>query len=134
MFQSDRDGDNDLYVMNVDGSGVIQLTDNPASDEGDFAGWSPDGRRIVFSSRRDGGDLDIFTMNPDGSGVTQLTRNDFIEDDDPVWAPDGKHIAFHSTRPGTEEIFIMNADGSDPIQLTFNSHSAVPAWRAKSLP
>ena len=120
--------------MNVDGSGVIQLTNDPASDEGDFAGWSPDGRRIVFSSRRDGGDLDIFTMNPDGSGVTQVTRNDFVEDDDPVWSPDGKHIAFHSTRPGTEEIFIMNVDGSDPIQLTFNSHSAVPAWRAKSLP
>ena len=134
LFQSDRDGDNDFYLMNVDGSGVIQLTNDPASDEGDFAGWSPDGRRIVFSSRRDGGDLDIFTMKPDGSGVTQITRNDFIEDDDPVWAPDGKHIAFHSTRPGTEEIFIMNADGSDPIQLTFNSHSAVPAWRAKSLP
>jgi Tol biopolymer transport system component len=134
LFQSDRDGDNDFYLMNVDGSGVTQITNDPASDEGDFAGWSPDGRRIVFSSRRDGGDLDIFTMNPDGSGVTQLTHNDFIEDDDPVWAPDGKHIAFHSTRPGTEEIFVMNADGSDPIQLTFNSHSAVPAWRAKSLP
>jgi Tol biopolymer transport system component len=135
MFQSDRDGDNELYVMNVDGSGVIQLTDNAVSDEGDFAGWSPDGRRIVFSSRRDGDDLDIFVMNSDGSGVTQLTQNDdFIEDDDPVWSPDGKHIAFHSTRPGPEEIFVMNADGSDPVQLTFNSHSGVPAWRARSLP
>jgi len=134
LFQSDRDGDNDFYLMNVDGSGVVQITNDPASDEGDFAGWSPDGRRIVFSSRRDGGDLDIFTMNPDGSGIAQLTHNDFIEDDDPVWAPDGKHIAFHSTRPGTEEIFVMNADGSDPVQLTFNSHSAVPAWRARSLP
>ncbi len=133
MFQSDRDGDNDLYVMNVDGSGVIQLTDNPASDEGDFAGWSPDGARIVFSSRRDGGDLDIFVMNADGSGVTPITQNDFIEDDDPVWSPDGKHIAFHSTRTGQEEIFVMNADGSDPIQLTFNE-GAVPAWRARSLP
>ena len=134
LFRSTRDGDNDFYVMNVDGSLVVQLTNDPASDEGDFAGWSPDGRRIVFSSRRDGGDLDIFTMKPDGSGVTQITRNDFIEDDDPVWSPDGKQIAFHSTRTGTEEIFVMNADGSDPIQLTFNSHSAVPAWRAKSLP
>ncbi|HET9384266.1 MAG TPA: PKD domain-containing protein [Gemmatimonadales bacterium] len=134
LFQSDRDGDNDFYVMNVDGSGVIQITNDPASDEGDFAAWSPDGRRIVFSSTRDGGDLDIFTMNPDGSGVTQITRNDLIEDDDPVWSPDGSHIAFHSTRAGTEEIFVMNADGSDPIQLTFNSRSAVPAWRAKSLP
>jgi Tol biopolymer transport system component len=135
LFQSGRDGNPELYVMNADGTGVTRLTDNPASDEGDRAGWSPDGRRIVFSSRRDGDDLDIFVMNADGTRVRQLTQNDFIEDDDPVWSPDGKHIAFHSTRDGDEEIFVMNADGSNPIQLTFNEgiFDAVPAWRARPL-
>ncbi len=135
LFQSDRDGDNEIYVMNVDGTRVTQLTDDPASDEGDFAGWSPDGKRIVFSSRRDGGDLDIFVMNADGTRVRQLTQNDFIEDDDPVWSPDGKHIAFHSTRDGDEEIFVMNADGTGVTQLTFNDgfNEAVPAWRARRL-
>ena len=139
LFQSDRDGDTDLYTMNADGSGVRQLTNDPASDEGDHAGWSPDGQRIVFSSTRDGGDLDIFTMNADGSGVTQLTHNDFIADDDPVWSPDGKRIAFHSTRDGgDEDIFVMNADGSGVIPLTNNSvlpdgspiSDAVPVWTA----
>ncbi len=85
MFQSDRDGDNELYVMNVDGSQVIQLTDNAASDEGDRAGWSPDGRQIVFSSGRDGGDLDIFVMNADGSNPIQLTFNEGIFDAVPAW-------------------------------------------------
>ena len=130
-FTSFRSGNSDIYVMNTDGSGVIQLTDDPATDFGDRAGWSPDGRRFVFSSTRDGGDIDIFVMNADGTGVTQLTHNDFIADDDPVWSPDGKHIAFHSTRDGgDEDIFVMNADGTGVTQLTFNDgiFDAVPVW------
>src|SRR5207245_1572887 len=82
-----RSGNSDIYVMNTDGSGVIQLTDDPATDFGDRAGWSPDGRRFVFSSSRDGGDIDIFVMNADGTGVTRLTHNDFIADDAPAWPP-----------------------------------------------
>jgi dipeptidyl aminopeptidase/acylaminoacyl peptidase len=130
-FISDRDGDNDIYVMKRDGTGITQLTNDPASDEGDHAGWSPDGKRFVFSSARDGGDLDIFVMNANGSGVKQLTKNDFAEDDDPSWSPDGKHIAFHryDTRTGELEIFVMNPDGTGQTQLTFNnSGSAVPVW------
>src|SRR5438034_589780 len=142
-FHSNRDGDFDIYVMNADGSGVTHLTDDPATDFGDRAGWSPDGRRFVFSSTRDGGDIDIFVMNADGTGVSQLTHNDFIADDDPVWSPDGKQIAFHSTRDGgDEDIFVMNADGTGVIQLTNNSvlpdgspiFDAVPAWTASVAP
>src|SRR5881296_3092600 len=132
-FTSFRSGNSDIYVMNTDGSGVIQLTDDPATDFGDRAGWSPDGRRFVFSSTRDGGDIDIFVMNADGTGVTQLTHNDFIADDDPVWSPDGKQIAFHSTRDGgDEDVFVMNADGTGVIPLTTNDGiaDAVPSWRA----
>jgi len=118
--------------MNVDGTHVIRLTNNPASDEGDHAGWSPDGKRIVFSSTRDGGQLHIFVMNADGSGVTQLTSGGFV-DDDPVWSPDGKRIAFHSTRDGgDEDIFVMNADGSGVIPLTNNS--VLPMALQSSMP
>src|SRR5256712_9672565 len=130
-FTSFRSGNSDIYVMNTDGSGVIQLTDDPATDFGDRAGWSPDGRRFVFSSTRDGGDIDIFVMNADGTGVTQLTHNDFIADDDPVWSPAGKQIAFHSTRDGgDEDIIVMNADGTGVTQLTCNDgiFDVVPVW------
>ena len=72
-FTSDRDGDFDIYVMNVDGTEVEQLTDDPGRDvEPD---WSPDGSRIVFASDR-GNDpefSDIWVMNADGTGLTQLT-------------------------------------------------------------
>ena len=141
-FQGFRSGNLDIYVMNTDGSHVIQLTNDPATDFGDRAGWSPDGRRFVFSSTRDGGDIDIFVMNADGTGVSELTHNDFVADDDPVWSPDGKHIAFHSTRDGgDEDIFVMNTDGTGVIQLTNNStlpdgtpiFDAVPVWTAATL-
>src|SRR5438093_4368186 len=93
--------------MNADGGAVTRLKHSPGRDEGDRAGWWPDGARIVFSSDRDAGQLNVFVMNADGSGVTHLTSGDFV-DDDPVWSPDGQLIAFHSTRDGgDEDIFVM---------------------------
>src|SRR5713226_1236726 len=108
LLVSRRSGTNQLYVMNADGTGVTRLTNGPANNEGDHASWSPDGKRIVFASDRDGGRLQIFVMNADGTGVTQLTSG--FTNDDPVWSPDGMRIAFQSTRDGHEEVYVMNAD------------------------
>jgi Tol biopolymer transport system component len=131
-FISTRDGDKEIFVMNDDGTRVTQLTSNNVDDEGDHAGWSPDGKLFLFSSRRDGGDLDIFVMKLDGTGVRQLTGKggDFADADDAFWSPDGKRIAFHSNRDGDEEIYVMNADGGGLIKLTDNTAQAdgVPSW------
>ena len=98
--------------MNADGSRQTRLTDSPRSDA--EPNWSPDGRRIVFGSNRDG-KSEIYVMNADGSGATRLTHND-ENDRFPRWSPDGRQIAFESV----DEIFVMNADGSGLIQLTDN--------------
>jgi Tol biopolymer transport system component len=137
-------GDLEISVMNADGTGITRLTDNTVHDEGDHAGWSPNGKLFSFSSRRAsadgeifGGDLDIFVMNADGTGVRQLTGIDggAAEDDDSFWSPNGKQLAFHSTRDGDEEIYVMNADGSGVTQLTFNEGFAdgVPVWTSGKL-
>ena len=100
---------------------------------------SPPAERIAFSSSRDG-DFEIYVMNPDGSGVRQLTHNretekSNAEDDNPAWSPDGSKIAFMSTRDHpsggveTEEIYVMNADGSDEKRLTTNGFPDFgPRW------
>jgi hypothetical protein len=111
-FISKRDGNWEIYVMNADGSGQTNLTNNPAHDWG--PSWSPDGRRIAFYSDRDG-NWEIYVMNADGSGQTNLTNNP-ADDWGPSWSPDGRRIAFFSDRDGNREIYVMNADGSGQIQ------------------
>lgn len=110
-----REGE--VYVMNVDGSGVTQLTQG-----GGFpTGWSPNGKQILFISFRDD-NLDIYVMHADGSGVVRLTDDPALDFGDRAgWSPDGKRILFSSTRDGGDiDLFVMNADGSDVTQLTFN--------------
>lgn len=124
VFASDRDGNNEIYVMNADGSGVTRLTNHPAN-EGDPA-WSPDNSRIVFTSNRDG-NSEIYVMNADGSNVINLSNHP-ASDVQPAWSPDGR-IAFTSDRDGNYEVYVMNADGSGVINVS--NHSALdgtPGW------
>ena len=120
----------DIYAMNSDGSDMTRLTDNDRANGA--PAWSPDGRRIVFSSSRGHGRSGVFVMNPDGSEITGVANGGA-----PVWSPDGRRIAF-ADYPGSgdiiegdTEIYAINADGSEWIQLTDNDASDVsPSWGA----
>jgi TolB protein len=116
-FESDRDGDFEIYVMNADGTGQTNVTLHPTSDDVDPA-WAPDGSSIAFSSLRDG-NQEVYIMGADGSAQTRLT-DDPAADGNPAWSPDGKKIAFESFRDGNSEIYVMNADGSGATNLTQN--------------
>lgn len=124
-FQSDRDGNSDIYVMDPDGTNQRRLTTSSAADAD--ADWSHDRRRIVFHSERDR-NSEIYVMNADGSGQTRLT-SDSATDRNPTWSPDGTRIAFESFRDGNREIYVMNADGSGQRRLTTNpAEDFDPAW------
>ncbi|UCG62066.1 MAG: PD40 domain-containing protein [Candidatus Zixiibacteriota bacterium] len=111
------DQNNEIFVINVDGTGLTRLTYNPASDGAPC--WSPNGRKIAFLSTRDG-NSEVYVMNADGTEQTNLTNCEEADDGRPDWSPDGKKIAFDSNRYGRNEIFVMNADGSEQICLTDN--------------
>ena len=83
VFYSDRDGDNDIYSMKSDGTGVKRLTNSPGDDA--FPAWSPDGTRIAFASNRDG-NVELYTMDADGTNLVRLT-DDPAEDSSPAWRP-----------------------------------------------
>jgi Tol biopolymer transport system component len=118
VFCSDRDGDNEIYTMNADGSDVQQLTFNEFEESS--TDCSPDGRRIVFVSNRDGDD-ELYIMNTDGSGVRRLTDSPGL-DFAPSWSRDGSMIAFTSERDGDREIYILNPDDLAGLrQITQNS-------------
>lgn len=124
----------EIYTSKPDGSDLRPLTDNGAYNaEGTL---SPDGKTIIFTSTRDG-DLDVYTMNVDGSNVRRITSR-VGYDGGAVFSPDGKTIVWragypttaadstdylnllaqHLVRPSRVELWVANADGSNPRQIT----------------
>lgn len=125
VFESDREGDQELYLYNVADASLVRLTNSGGTDN--QPAWSPDGGRIAFTSTRDG-NSEIYLMNADGSGVVNLT-NSPAEDSFPSWSPDGGSIVFQSNRDGNNEIYAMRADGADVVNLTNSpSNDYAPVW------
>ncbi len=107
-------GYEDVYKMNSDGTGRTRLT--TAFDFDEYADWSPDGTKIVYSSvgGNPGGAKQIWIMNADGTNKHKINNEYGIQ---PAWSPDGKKIAFKCYRGGYN-ICLMNADGTNLKQLT----------------
>jgi TolB protein len=124
-FESKRDGDLEIYVMDRDGTNVVQLTDNSFGDVS--PAWSPDGQWIAFARSDDEFPefdvFDIYKMRSDGSEISRLTTAEGQEWT-PTWSPDSSRIAFY----GDDHVIVMNADGSDPRTIDINHPAHSPDW------
>jgi TolB protein len=126
-FDSNRDGDFEIFRTNPDGSGQRRLTDNDDTDYG--AAFSPDGKRIAFFSERDGNG-EIYIMRADGTHERNVSKND-AEDNEPFFTPNGKRIVFQSDRvDDAYDIYSMRLDGTHVRPLTGDG-GAAPTVGAK---
>jgi TolB protein len=154
VFTSTRSGNADIWVMDVDGENLVNLTNTTAAEG--WPRWSPNGKQIAFHSNRDG-NFEIYVVNADGTGLERLTSyagvdqwpdwspngrklalrrdhdvwvlhlrtgelrqltTDAALDQMAAWSPNGRRLAFMSLREGYCSVFLMNADGSGPVNLT----------------
>jgi serine/threonine protein kinase len=139
-FASTRSGLPQIYLVNMDGTGLTALTamENGACQPA----WSPDGSQIVFispcrvrSEFYDAAyyrDSSLYLINSDGTDLRPLTNipgSDF----EPAWSPDGTRIAFTSLRDGRREIYVLTVESRAVVRLTTSSGgglegSSQPAW------
>jgi Tol biopolymer transport system component len=103
----------DVYVMNADGTAVVNVSNNPSAELGwnneGIVGWSPDGR-VVMQSNRDGTDR-TYLVNADGSDLHPLFTEPFIQ---PYWSPDGARVVAEMDG----DVYVLDSDGTDALNLS----------------
>lgn len=117
VYESNVDGDFDVYVVDLAAGTRVKLTDSPGRDGTPV--WSPDGARIAFMSDRDG-NRQVYVMDAHGSNPINLSDNEWNEEH-PGWSPDGTRILYVSDREageGSYDVWEMAADGAGKRRVT----------------
>lgn len=115
-----------LWIMDSDGANAHALTKAKGQDL--FPQFSPDGKFVTFTSNTKDDNFEIYLVEVKSKSLQRLTKNPGL-DSNSCFSPDGQKIAFVSNRSGSQQIWVMNRDGSDPVQLTQGkSESLEPHW------
>jgi TolB protein len=124
VFVSDRDGNDELYMMDYDGQNQTRLTFNTIRDY--TPAWSPDGKKIAYTSYKNL-NAGLYILDLEAGKVSPVsTRGTNFS---PSFSPDGKRLAFCSTMDGNTEIYVANSDGKNTKRLTFNEAiDSSPSW------
>jgi TolB protein len=123
----------DIATMNPDGSGKQTLTSFIAGSSVEYPRYSPDGRKIVFDANdptnHPTSSYDIYSMTSTGLHLKRLTSDTSNYDDwGASFSPNGRKIAFISDRGGSFDVWTMNADGTNPQQVTTTANAEYTSW------
>jgi uncharacterized protein YjdB len=119
----------DIYVINVDGTGLTNLTADMSFSYEYAPAWSPDGQMLAFTSLDQFGHSHIYTMRADGTGRERLTSGAVESADHPTWSPDGSRVAFGRSYAGTGvDVVIMTRQGRVETRLAVPGDQADPVW------
>jgi TolB protein len=123
-FTSDRSGMPQIYVVNLDGTGLVRISQESFCDR---ATWSPPPlNEIAYASRSGGGyEIRLFDFN---ERVSRAITDGNGSNESPAFAPNGRHIAFVSDRSGTPQIYTIARDGTDLKQITKVGSNRYPTW------
>jgi len=125
LFESNRDGNTEIYALELTNQSLLRVTNNPAADT--QPALSPDGTRIAYVSNQTGNN-DIYITGLDRRTPVNITNNP-ADDQQPSWSPDGDWIAFTTNRDGNQAIYVMHSDGTELRSLTGNlDNNFSPAW------
>lgn len=129
VFVSDRDGNDELYMMDYDGQNQTRLTFNKTRDY--MPAWSADGKKIAFTSYRKLGEAGLYLLDLEAGKIVPIsTRGTNFS---PSFSPDGKKLAFCSSMDANSEIYVAAADGKNIKRLTFNEAiDTAPSWSPTS--
>ena len=125
LFASNRDGNSEIYSMNLANQSLTRLTINTAQDV--QPALAPDSVRVAYATNQDGNN-EIYLGGIDRRVPLNLTAN-AADDQQPTWSPDGNWIAFTTNRDGNQEVYVMRSDGSQLRNLTKNAaNDFAPTW------
>ncbi|MCB9005749.1 MAG: tandem-95 repeat protein, partial [Ardenticatenaceae bacterium] len=122
-FASSRNGSSDIFIMAINGANQMPLTNDTRFNSAPT--WSPDGAQIAFQSSGE-----IQSMNADGSGRVTLTN--VGTNYNPVWSPNGARIAYLSDQTESLLVWVMDRNGDNQTQLSFDCNSSSPQWSPDS--
>lgn len=125
LYESNRDGNPEIYAWNLGNQSFLRVTNNAAADV--QPALAPDGLRVAYVSNQNGNN-EIFITGLDRRAPVNITNNP-ADDQQPTWSPDGNWIAFTTNRDGNQEIYVMRSDGTEVRNLSGNvGNDFTPSW------
>ncbi|HVR28162.1 MAG TPA: hypothetical protein VMS86_01395 [Thermoanaerobaculia bacterium] len=125
-FTSDRSGNAQIYIMDADGGNVRRVTREGLNNDG--ASWHPEGNRITYAHRAQAGHRYDIAVTDLVTEETRVLTSGPGSNEAPAFSPDGQRIVFESSRDGTSQIWVIDADGGNLRRLTSEGENFAPAW------